>query len=270
MTASDFARIGATTLAFASTPVAAQDAARVLAAGSLRAVMNELGLAFTSDAAARPRFEFGASGLLRDRLIAGERADVFASANLEHPRALVAAGLSRTTITFARNRMCALAAPNVKTDSAGLLDALLDPAYRLGTSTPRADPSGDYAWEVFDKAEAIRPGAREVLAGKARKLTGGPSSPPPPAGRSLYAALVESGEADLFLTYCTNVASARKENPSLQRIELPEALAVGADYGITVLNGAPASADAFVRFVLSPEGQRILASHGFDTSRTQR
>jgi ABC-type molybdate transport system substrate-binding protein len=270
MTASDFARIGATTLALAATPAVAQEPARVFAAGSLRGVMNELALAFTNDAAARPRFEFGPSGLLRDRLVKGERADVFASANLEHPRAIVAAGLARTTITFTRNRMCALASPKVKTDSAGLLDALLNPAYRVGTSTPRADPSGDYAWEIFDKAETIRPGAREVLVGKVRKLTGGPGSPPPPAGRSLYGTLVESGEAELFLTYCTNAESARKENPALQRIELPEALAVGADYGITVLNGAPASADAFVRFVLSPDGQRILASHGFDTSRTQR
>ncbi len=55
-----------------------------------------------------------------------------------------------------------------------LLDTLLDPGERLGTSTPRADPSGDYAWELFDKAEAMRPGAREILVGKARKLTGGP------------------------------------------------------------------------------------------------
>ncbi len=75
--------------------------------------------------------------------------------------------------------------------------------------------------------------------------------------------MVETGEADLFLTYCTNAELALRENPSLRVIDLPEALAVGADYGIAVLNGAPASADAFVRFVLGSDGQRILASHGF-------
>jgi ABC-type molybdate transport system substrate-binding protein len=34
---------------------------------------------------------FGASGLLKDRIQAGERADVFASANMEHPQALACA-----------------------------------------------------------------------------------------------------------------------------------------------------------------------------------
>ena len=36
--------------------------------------------------------EFGASGLLRERLEQGEAADVFASANMEHPEALSRSG----------------------------------------------------------------------------------------------------------------------------------------------------------------------------------
>ena len=46
---------------------------------------------------------------------------------------------------------------------------------KLGTSTPKADPSGDYAFEVFRKAEAIKPGAQAALEKKALQLTGGPS-----------------------------------------------------------------------------------------------
>ena len=38
---------------------------------------------------------FGASGLLKDRIVAGESPQVFASANMEHPEALVAAGRAR-------------------------------------------------------------------------------------------------------------------------------------------------------------------------------
>jgi molybdate transport system substrate-binding protein len=38
-----------------------------------------------------------------------------------------------------------------------LIAKLLDPSVRLATSTPIADPGGDYAWNVFDKAEAVRP-----------------------------------------------------------------------------------------------------------------
>jgi ABC-type molybdate transport system substrate-binding protein len=44
---------------------------------------------------------------------------------------------------------------------------------------------------------------------------------------------------------------------------LPDALAVGANYGLTVMNGASAPAYQFVLFVLSAEGQRMLAKHGF-------
>jgi molybdate transport system substrate-binding protein len=44
---------------------------------------------------------------------------------------------------------------------------------------------------------------------------------------------------------------------------LPDALAVGADYGLTVMNGGSAPAYKFALFILSLEGQRTLAKHGF-------
>ncbi len=46
-------------------------------------------------------------------------------------------------------------------------------------------------------------------------------------------------------------------------IALPDALAVGADYGLTVITGAPRSAYRFALFILSPEGQQILDRYGF-------
>ncbi len=116
---------------------------------------------------------------------------------------------------------------------------MLDARVKLGTSTPKADPSGDYAWQVFEKAERLKTGAYAVLNGKALKLTGGPDSPPPPKDRSVYGKLVAERTADIFLTYCTNAVLARKEESSLQIVALPEALAVGADYGLTVLDRKP-------------------------------
>src|SRR5262249_31705293 len=92
---------------------------------------------------------------------------------------------------------------------------------------------------------------------------GGPSSPPPPAGRSAYGALMAQGTADIFLTYCTNALAAQKENLSLQIVPLPDALAVGADYGLTVMNDASPAAHSFALFILSAEAQKILAQHGF-------
>jgi len=250
-------------VALAATTSHAQEPVRLYAAGSLRAALTEVGNAFRAKTGVPVAATFGASGLLRERIEKGEPAQVFASADMGHPRKLAEAGRAGPVALFTRNRLCALAAPQVKVAPESLLERMLDPAVKLGTSTPKADPSGDYAFELFAKAEALKPGARSLLEGKALKLTGGPDSPQPPKDRSLYGMLVAEGKADIFLTYCTNALQARGENPALQIVSLPELLAVGADYGMTVMNGAPARARELADFILSPQGQAILAKHGF-------
>jgi ABC-type molybdate transport system substrate-binding protein len=140
---------------------------------------------------------------------------------------------------------------------------MLSPTVKVGTSTPKADPSGDYAFEVFAKADALKAGAKAVLETKALTLSGAPDSARPPEGRNLYGWHVAEGRADIYLCYCTAASAAQRENLGLQIMALPEALAVGADYGLTVMNGAPASAYHFALFMLSDAGQRILARHGF-------
>jgi molybdate transport system substrate-binding protein len=140
---------------------------------------------------------------------------------------------------------------------------MLDPAIRLGTSTPKADPSGDYAFEVFRKAEAIKPGAQAALEKKALQLMGGANSAVPPAGRLVYGWHLTEGRADIFLAYCTATRETQKQNPDLQIVELPANLSVGADYGLTVISGATPAAERFAQFIVSPAGQKILTSHGF-------
>jgi len=117
---------------------------------------------------------------------------------MEHPQALAAAKRSGPMVLFARNRLCALMRPRLDVTPASLLDRMLDPSVKLGTSTPKADPSGDYAWEVFRKAEKLKPGASAALENKALQLTGGSSSPPAPQGRSVYGELISQGAADIF------------------------------------------------------------------------
>ncbi|MEJ2376396.1 MAG: hypothetical protein P8Y53_23280 [Pseudolabrys sp.] len=46
-------------------------------------------------------------------------------------------------VRIARNRLCALVRPGLDVTSTTLFDAMLDPAVRLATSMPTADPSGD-------------------------------------------------------------------------------------------------------------------------------
>lgn len=246
-----------------STPSAAEDQVLLHAAGSLRGALSDIVASFEAATGTRVKAKFGPSGILKDEIAGGARAEVFASANMEHPQALALAKRSGPVVLFARNRLCALVRPGLTVEPATLLDRMLDAEVKLGTSTPRADPSGDYAWEVFRKADKIRPGAFALLDTKALQLTGGPASPPPPADRSTYGALLAQGAADIFLTYCTGALAAQKENPGQQIVGLPDALAVGADYGLTVINDASAPAYKFALFILSTEGQQLLTKHGF-------
>jgi len=62
---------------------------------------------------------FGPFGLLRERIEKGQPAQVFASANMKHPRTLEAEGRGGPIVLFARNKLCALArdAVDVTTDT---------------------------------------------------------------------------------------------------------------------------------------------------------
>ena len=251
------------TLSMQITSSHASDTVLLHAAGSLRGALTEVSAAYEKSAGVKVQAKYGPSGLLRDEIAGGAKAEVFASANMTHPMALAKAGKAGAVVLFTRNQLCALVKPGLTVTPENLLERMLDPALKLGTSTPKADPSGDYAFEVFGKADALKPGANDTLSKKALQLTGEPNSPPPPKDRSVYGKVVADGQADISLTYCTNAIVAQRENAGQQVIALPASLAVGADYGMTVINGASPSAERFAAFILSPEGQSILAKHGF-------
>ncbi len=257
--------IVATATSAAAMAQAAATEVSVFAAGSLRAALTEAGKAYEAlQPGVRLRFTFGASGLLKDRLLAGEAADVFASANMEHPQVLLAADRAQPVRHFARNTMCALVRPGLDVTPQTLVQRLLDPAVKVGTSTPKADPSGDYAWQMFERIEqAGTPNAFATLSTKALQLTGGPQSAAPPANRNVYGVLVAQGAADLFITYCTNAVLAQREEPTLQVVNVPDAINVSAGYGITLLNPPSAAGQGFVDHLLAPPGQAVLARHGF-------
>lgn len=245
----------------------AQDApVRLHAAGSLRSVMTEMAQSFRVAGGGEIKATYGASGLLRERIEKGEATDVFASADIQNAQRLADAGRSGPPIVFTRNQLCALTAPGVDATSDTLLDRMLDPAVKLGTSTPKADPSGDYAWQLFEKADKVRAGAYAELDRKALKLTGGADSPQPaqlPPERSIYGMLIAEHKADIFLTYCTNAMIASREVPGARTLSLPQPLAVGASYALVVIADAKPAAQRFALYVLSVPGQVILARHGF-------
>jgi molybdate transport system substrate-binding protein len=236
---------------------------RVLAAGSLRNAFGDIGTAFQNSANVAVEAGFGPSGVLRERIEVGETPDLFASADMDNPLALAKAGKAGPVVTFARNRLCAFARPGLKVESDTLLAALLDPKIKLGTSTPKADPAGDYTWQMFAKADAFHPGNTALLQAKALQLVGGPNTVAPPAGVDAAAWNIRENRADVFILYCSARAAFAKALPDGTVVELPDGLATSAAYGLTLLPTKNPNAAALALFILSQDGQSILAKNGF-------
>jgi len=238
------------------------DQLHVLAAGSLREVIGEIGRRYQIQTGVEVRADFGPSGVLHERIANGEKADLFASADMGHPLKLAADGLAMRVDMFTRNALCAFACPKVGLTLTNFLDRLLDPAVRLGTSTPRADPAGDYAWLVFHRADGVHPGAFLILDQKAQKIVGGAPQNNAPVKEPVVEALT-AGTIDVMIGYCSGRQHMLQQLPDLSVVQVPKEIAAGPEYGLAILKGASPHADDLALYILSPEGQQLFVQFGF-------
>jgi ABC-type molybdate transport system substrate-binding protein len=193
----------------------------VLAAGSLREVLGEIGSQYRKTTGINVTVDFGPSGVLRERIEKGAHADLFASADVGHPLKLFEEGLATRVAMFTRNKLCGFAVPQAGLTTANFVARLLDPAIRLGTSTPKADPAGDYTWAMFHKIDASRSGSYAILDKKAQQIVGGPTNNAPVGGRDPAVAAFAAGHIDLFIGYCSGAKRLLAQMPTLQIAGLP-------------------------------------------------
>jgi ABC-type molybdate transport system substrate-binding protein len=250
-------------LALLASPALAETL-QVVGAGSLTDAFTDVIRRFPAGADTIAAPEFGPSGLMREKIESGMNADLFASADMEQARRLAIGHPERSVIHFTRNRLCAIARTAVGLTGANMLDRLLDPAVRLATSTPGADPGGDYAFAVFARAEAGRTGARAALEAKAQQLYGGGAKTPLLVpGKGAVEGIFLADRADVALSYCSGAPAVVREVPGLAVIPLPAELSVGPAYGTVLLNIKPLTL-RFATFIMSEGGQAVLKAHGFD------
>ena len=233
----------ATTDGTASGDIASGDIT-VFAAASLTDAFTELGDAFTAaNPDASVTLNFASSSDLAVQIGEGAPADVFASADQPNMAKLTdGAGTIEAPEVFATNRLEIIVEPGNPLEIAGVAD-LADPDLIFVTAAPDV-PIGRYA--------------AEVLASAAVEVT-------PKSLEENVKAIVTKvvlGEADAGIVYATDVRAAGSD---AEGVEIPSELNVIANYPIAVPSGSakPESAAAFIDFVLSPEGQAILASFGF-------
>ena len=183
------------------------------------------------------------SAALREQIIAGAPAGVFAAADTANMDRVVSAGLvSGEPRIFARN----------------LLEIAVPPGNPAGV-TGLGD-FGDDALLIGLCAAAVPCGALARLALDGAAVTPAVDTDEPNV-RALLTKIA-AGELDAGIVYVTDVRAAAG---SVDGIAVGDAGNVAAEYSIAALAGAsrPAAAGAFVDFVLSAAGQAILARHGF-------
>jgi ABC-type molybdate transport system substrate-binding protein len=139
---------------------------------------------------------------------------------------------------------------------------LLRQLRRHGTSTPKADPGGDYTSKMFELIKKAHPGAFAILDGKAQKIIGG-STAPDPADPNPVASAFRRGRINVMIGYCSDASRMRVDAPGVEPVPIPDAFAVGPEYGLAIKSYENPAAVALAFAILSPEGQAKLESFGF-------
>lgn len=214
----------------------------VLAAASLTDSFGELAEVFED---AHPgvdvRLSHDSSATLAQQVAEGAPADVLATADLRTMRRAEEGGaLADDARVFATNTM-----------------VLVTPAPATAGITAFADITGTTYVACVESAPCGAL-ARELL--DANGIESDPASLEVDVRAVLTKVLL--GEADAGIVYATDAADAGSR---VETFAIPGADAVRNAYPIAPLADAPAPdlARAWVDLVLSPEGQRVLADHGF-------
>lgn len=185
------------------------------------------------------------SSSLREQINEGAPADVFASANEAIMDEVVRAGATPATPQIFSHNVLQLAVPAGNPGDVAQLADLAKTELAVGLCAAGV-PCGDLAREALKQAgvdaaiDTNEPDVRALLT----KL--------------------RADELDAGIVYHSDVIAAGKD---VQGLDLAELSRIGTNYPIVVVAESPHPAEAklFVDFVLSDQGQDIMAAFGFAT-----
>ena len=216
----------------------------VSAAASLTDSFAEVEAAFeAANATVDVVMNLGSSSSLREQILEGAPADVFASANTSNMDQLAeGAEVEGEAQIFVLNEL-QIAVPAGNPAGITGLDDFANEDLLIGLCAEEV-PCGSFGREALEKAgvtpaiDTNEPDVRALLT------------------------KVEAGELDAGIVYLTDVLSTAG---AAEGVVIPEEFNVVAAYPIAALVNAPNpdAAAAFVDFVLSDEGQAILVGFGF-------
>ena len=216
----------------------------VFAAASLTESAKALGKSFE---AAHPgvtvKLNFAGSPTLVTQIEQGASADLFASADTANMNKLQADGFTvDTPRVFAHNKLEIVVAAGNPKGIAGLAD-LAKPGVIYITAAATV-PAGKYALQILASA-GVKATPRSLETDVKSVVS-----------------KIELGEADAGIVYVTDVKAAGSK---VTGVPIPDSVNVIATYPMVAVKGTKNSSlgNAFISYVLSPDGQAILQSFGF-------
>lgn len=236
-----------------STPTAAPVTINVFAAASLTASFDEIKTQFEAkNPNVTVTYNFAGSNTLAAQITQGAPADVFASADTKNMDKV--SSLVNTPQTFAKNKVVVIIPANNPGNIKTLHD-LANHGVKIAVANSSV-PVGNYTLEVLSKmGQSSEYGSAYESAVKANFVTQETSV-------SGVVQKVQLGEVDAGFVYVSDAYSAGSKVSS---IDIPDQYNVLADYPIATVKDSknPTTAESFMQYVLSPDGQAILTKHHF-------
>lgn len=219
----------------------------VAAAANLTDAFTEIGARFTRETGIRVVFSFGATADLSKQIENGAPFDVFAAADAAHIQQLEREGLitAGTRVLYARGRLVMWLPPGSNLKATRIEDITAKAFERIAIAKPDVAPYGQATVEslqalgIWNQIEAKVVYAQNVSQAKQYAATGNAEV------AFIPLALVKPAEGNY--------------------IEVSEQLHRPIDQALGIIRASPnqATAKQFVSFLMSHEGQELLAKNGY-------
>ena len=234
-----------------STTAAAQpEEVTVSAASSLKAAFTEIGKAFDAANNSETTFNFDASGTLQKQIEGGAPVDVFASAATKQMNALIDQSLvdKDSVRVFAGNGIVLVVPSNSKLAISGFEDLARADVRRITYGDPKIAPHGVAAEEILRALgiyDQVKP--KVIYANNA-------------AQAQTY---VSSGEVDAAIIFGSEAKAAADKVKVIATADPSLYTPIAYPIALVAASRAKTLGQAFIEYVMAPDGQAILLKYGF-------